>query len=83
MRPICSLCHVEMRCHKNGRHVEIISGGMPYQLWSGDEWKCPHCGAGVICNYGREPVAEAHEGARYRTIRDYEAGAENLVVIEG
>lgn len=80
--PVCVPCRREMRCSKNGRVLETLSAGEPYQLWSGDEFECPSCGTRVIARFGMEPIAEAHEGARYQVNREWEAQHENLVVIE-
>jgi len=71
-----------MRCNKNGRILEMISGGMPYQLWSSDEYKCPSCGVLILVKFGREPIAEHFDEQRYRRHKEYEAQTNNVVSIE-
>ena len=54
--PICMVCKVSMRCHKNGQAVVNGSG-----LWHGDAWKCASCGATVVLGFGRTPLLEPHD----------------------
>jgi hypothetical protein len=65
MRPVCVKCQVEFQCHINGVAVAVMltnTDGLPYQLWHGDEWKCPGCGTLIVASYGREPIAEYCHG---------------------
>jgi uncharacterized ferredoxin-like protein len=50
MNPVCSQCHVEMRCHKNG--VTVAPSYMEHHQRSGDEFACPKCGVKVVMNFG-------------------------------
>jgi hypothetical protein len=70
-----------MKCHKNGRFVELTWTYGSYQLWSGDEWKCEGCDATVVCNYGREPMSPFTQSDAYEAILEEERKAGNLVVI--
>lgn len=84
-QPVCVKCRREMRCNKNGRVLEIVSGGFPYQLWSGDEYVCPECGAQVITRYGGECIAQ-HYGSddpdRYERFLQFEKSRNNVVTID-
>ena len=57
-KPVCVTCRCEFRCEKNDTGVVIVSGDEPYQLWSGDTWKCPGCGVEIIAGFGKEPVSK-------------------------
>lgn len=81
-RPVCVTCQREMRCNKNGRILEMISGGEPYQLWSGDEYKCPTCGLAVIARYGSNPIVEAFDWDGYQRYLNYELEHKNVVSID-
>lgn len=84
LRPVCVNCRVFMRCKKNDRCVALQSGGFDYQLWSGDQYQCPECGVSIVTAFGREAMADAGaDPERYRTMRDYESGLNNVVVVEG
>ena len=80
-RPVCVHCKRELRCSKNGRVLELISAGEPYQLWSGDEFQCPDCGTRVIVGYGREPMAEGFQKDRYAAMKQFENSRQNVVSI--
>jgi hypothetical protein len=69
MAPACLACKVEMRCVKTGAFVELVSDGSAYQVWSGDVFECPSCGAQVVAQYGRSPVVESHE-PHYATVAE-------------
>lgn len=67
-RPVCALCEREMTLEKVGAVVafmaKAVTTGRPYQLWHGDEYKCPSCHARVVVNYGAGPAWEHfHTGA--------------------
>lgn len=82
LQPLCVRCKRFMRCHKNGRAVEILSGealNQPYQLWSGDEWRCEECGITIVAGFGHGPVAEAGLHAYYPDLVTFEAGQNNLI----
>jgi hypothetical protein len=70
-----------MRCTKNGRAVEIMSDGEPYQLWHGDEWECDGCGALIVTGFGRGPIAEAHR-ANYASVVADERDHGTIVMVE-
>lgn len=73
-----------MRCKKNSRALEVLSGGQPYELWSGDQFQCPQCGASVLIQFGREPMADAGvDPDRYAVMKRYELQQQNLVTVEG
>jgi len=84
MRPVCVLCKREMRANKNGRILELLSPSPePYQLWSGDEWKCDICGATVIVGYGRAAMFDADANPEgYAKFHTYEKSQDNVVTIE-
>ena len=82
MRPVCVTCHIFMRCHKNGRAVEVLSDGEPYQIWHGDEWWCDECGAKIMVGFGREPLEEAFQPG-YAPLKQAELDYGNLVTVEG
>lgn len=50
MNPVCSQCHVEMRCHKNG--VTVAPAAIEHHQRSGDEFMCPECEMKVVLNFG-------------------------------
>lgn len=84
MRPVCVMCQREMRCSKTGRYVLLESPpGEPYLLIQGDEFKCPDCGATVVCQFAREPTAQAHERIRMNTFLRHERADDNVVVVHG
>jgi len=84
MRPVCVPCKREMKANKTGCVLELLSPAPePYQLWSGDEWKCDGCGATVITGYGRAAMFDAHADPEgYAAHRAYEAEIDNVVTIE-
>jgi hypothetical protein len=48
-----------MKAAKNGYFVHLLqSDGQPYQIWSGDLWRCESCGNEVVSGYGGAPVAQ-------------------------
>lgn len=57
-----------MAPEKNGRAVELLASGKPYQVWEGDEWLCPACRRSVVIGFGLRPVAEHFQG-RYERAR--------------
>ena len=68
MTPVCD-CGRMMDVEQNGVYVEeICSDGMPYRIWSGDRWRCPECGTGVVTGFGHEPLAESYQD-RYAAIQ--------------
>jgi hypothetical protein len=73
-----------MKANKTGCVLELLSPAPePYQLWSGDEWKCDGCGATVITGYGRAAMFDAHADPEgYAAHRAYEAEIDNVVTIE-
>jgi hypothetical protein len=82
--PVCSGCAVFMRCHKNGRKVEILSGDdfeQPYQIWSGDEWLCEKCGAKIVVGWGMQPRAEFGIHKDYEPLKAYEQDEMNLIQV--
>ena len=81
MGPICVTCKTVMCCHKNGRAVEFVSGGEPYQIWHGDEWACRMCGASVIVGFPSQPMEEAFRPS-YAVLRQAEMDHDNLVTVE-
>jgi len=50
MNPVCSQCHCELECIKNG--VTVASVHNESHQRSGDEFHCPNCGFAVIINLG-------------------------------
>ena len=54
-RPICSACHVEMRCSLNGVVVVDHASFGPYALWNADEWECQSCAHKIIIGFGDGP----------------------------
>jgi len=60
-RPCCVECKCSMKAERNGFHVRYDNSGGPYQIWSGDKWKCPKCGKEIVYNWGKNPWAEYHE----------------------
>jgi hypothetical protein len=70
-----------MRCSKTGRVLELVSAERPYQLWSGDEWKCPVCEARVIAGYGQAAMVEGFDEDRYAKMKEYEENEKNVVSI--
>lgn len=80
-RPVCVSCCCEMRAEKNDRRVLLhfdappVDTGEPYQLWSGDEYRCPRCGVRIITGWGRDPISERYqEGFEATYLRDEEDG---------
>lgn len=57
--PVCVECLVEMRCAKNEQAV-MMDGT---SIYSGDRYKCPGCGNGVIVGFSSRPVATRYDGA--------------------
>ena len=47
--PICIPCGKEMKLRTMGRFA-LVHG----QVWSGDEYLCSGCGAGVLASFGKE-----------------------------
>lgn len=68
MKPVCVECLVEMKPEKNGVYIELRTP-QPYQIWSGDMWKCPNCKRKVVSGYGRAPVAEHFDETLFRSFR--------------
>lgn len=65
MSPVCFACRIEMRPEQNDFIVEeMAERDRPYRVWSTDLYRCPGCGAKVICGFAREPMAE-HWAERY------------------
>lgn len=54
MSPICCTCACEMRCSKTGRVILLVANGHPYQMWHGDEFTCPQCGARAVLGFGAD-----------------------------
>lgn len=80
--PVCSMCKVFLRCHKNGRAVETFSGAdEPYQIWHGDEWVCPECGWKVVVGWGHQPISDFGTDEHYATVKAYEQEHDNLIQV--
>ena len=82
--PVCSECKTFMRCHKNGRKVEILSGSgfdEPYQIWSGDEWECPSCKVKIVVGWGHKPMAEFGLHEYYDALKRVEQIEHNLIQV--
>jgi hypothetical protein len=50
MNPVCTKCHVEMRCKKSG--VSVAPAMMEHYHHVGDEFVCDACGATIAVNFG-------------------------------
>lgn len=75
-RPVCVGCRIEMRCEKNSQGVELMAGidpktHGPYQIWDGDRYACPICGAGVVVGFGSAPIAEHPSSEDYASQRKW------------
>ena len=85
-RPVCVGCEKEMRCEKNEQRVELMSRGYGdlrsgYQIWSGDKYECPSCGAEVIVGFGYEPEAEVYNKDAYA--RALDRAGDDIIQIGG
>ena len=60
-RPICVPCGREMHPEQNGCEVQINAVFGPYEIWSGDKWKCPTCGTEIVVGFGFKPMASHFE----------------------
>ncbi len=49
-----------MRCEKNEFRI-VKMDPEPYQIWSGDKWKCHGCGTEIVVGWARRPVSEVGE----------------------
>lgn len=58
-RPVCVKCQREMRIDKCGVNVILMAyePPQPFEIWRGDRWKCPKCGAEVVARYGDRAIA--------------------------
>jgi hypothetical protein len=72
-----------MRCHKTGRKVLLRSAGEPYQLWSGDEFKCPTCGLRAVTQFGRSCLERGVDEPGFTKLLEIERLAGNVVEVEG
>lgn len=50
MNPVCSQCHIEMRCYKTG--VTVAPYQVEHHQRSGDEFECPKCGIKIVTSFG-------------------------------
>lgn len=67
MKPVCVKCKAEMRPQQNGIYIELLdTDGHPYQIWSGDKWRCPKCASEIVAGFGLKPIAEYFDSMRYR-----------------
>lgn len=72
MSPYCVPCKAEMECIKNGvRVIERFEDGTPYQVWSGDLYRCPTCGNQVVPQYGFKPVAQHWQDTFHKQLMDW------------
>ena len=62
-RPVCVKCSKEMRVAHNGVSVILmaLSPPIPFEIWRGDEWQCPRCGASFVARYGQRSIAAHYE----------------------
>jgi hypothetical protein len=58
-RPVCSRCNVEMVSSRIGVPVvyyAIVVNQQPFEVYSGDEFRCLNCGATVVSQFGNKPI---------------------------
>ena len=57
-RPVCITCQKEMRVETSGVHVVLMAWDppAPYEVWQGDEWKCPKCGAAFVTGFAERAI---------------------------
>jgi hypothetical protein len=58
MRPVCSKCEVELKCHKTGVLVIEHANFGPYKIWDADEYECAVCGIRIVTGFGQRPISE-------------------------
>ena len=91
MTSVCVKCQQRLRVEESGVVVVVMFNDPPepYQLWSGDIWRCPGCGAEIVGGMGARPIAErwqpgfadclqqaqdAADAKGVRVVYDYERG---------
>ena len=62
-KPICVKCQKEMRIDIITVHVVLMAWEppKPYEIWQGDQWKCPGCGVTIVTGFGWNAIAKHHE----------------------
>ena len=64
-RPVCTKCEVELTCSTTGVSVVVMAGDRTYEVWHGDAFKCPGCGAEVVVGFGAKPTAREADCAKW------------------
>lgn len=69
---VCGKCHIGMVMQKSGiRVIEMFSQPPePYQIWRGDLFCCPVCGATVVTGFGAQPEAMHFQGSEFAHVLD-------------
>jgi hypothetical protein len=56
-KPVCVTCKVKMERVRSGVDVleQYLNPPEPYQVWSGDLFECPGCGARIVADFANGP----------------------------
>lgn len=55
--PAICLCGTEMKLKVKGNRVILYAGNAPYEIWSGDRYRCPRCKFEAVIHFGERPIA--------------------------